>query len=281
MDSLIHGHLDIYAELGVASDAAASEIRRAFRKKALQYHPDKNPSPEAAEKFQLYSAIQSVLTSTSLRRQYDELRKISSDLPNAASREKILRFREQLRQQEARAQSERKPKKNTQALVEALSMKGIALRRQMQRSLGRAPAHISYRDLPMAGYTDAFLQRANAVLVSWKARDEAAAQISDTTLRELMEIFGPVSTAQVLQRDERYVRGRVVFATSQGFHRCLAHNFRQPANLWNGTAVRKLASLLREAEEDRSDGDEERDHQSAYVEQILAKAQQKLGTAAM
>jgi len=41
-----------YRVLGVSSDATWDEIKKAFRKLVLQYHPDRNPSPEAPEKFQ-------------------------------------------------------------------------------------------------------------------------------------------------------------------------------------------------------------------------------------
>src|SRR6185295_7326143 len=40
---------DYYEELGVARDAAAEDIRRAFRKLAAQYHPDRHPGDKAAE----------------------------------------------------------------------------------------------------------------------------------------------------------------------------------------------------------------------------------------
>src|SRR5829696_5690188 len=41
---------DPYEELGVARDADLREIRAAYRRLAKQYHPDVNPSPDAAER---------------------------------------------------------------------------------------------------------------------------------------------------------------------------------------------------------------------------------------
>lgn len=63
---------DLYAILGVSKDATADQIKKAFKKLALQYHPDKNPNnPAAEEKFKKINAAYSVLGDEVKRRQYD------------------------------------------------------------------------------------------------------------------------------------------------------------------------------------------------------------------
>ncbi len=63
--------MDYYEILGVPRDASIDEIKRAFRKLALKYHPDRNPDPQAAEKFKLITQAYQVLSDPDKRRQYD------------------------------------------------------------------------------------------------------------------------------------------------------------------------------------------------------------------
>jgi hypothetical protein len=48
--------------LGVSEDASAEQILRAYRKLAMRYHPDRNKSPEAAERFKEVREAYAVLT---------------------------------------------------------------------------------------------------------------------------------------------------------------------------------------------------------------------------
>ncbi|KAI5868557.1 hypothetical protein GGS23DRAFT_609241 [Durotheca rogersii] len=78
---------DYYSDLEVSANASAEEIKKQFRKLALKYHPDRNPGREAEvnSKFQVIQSAQEILTDDTLRRQYDEARKIySSRFPKAS-----------------------------------------------------------------------------------------------------------------------------------------------------------------------------------------------------
>lgn len=53
----------LYLTLGLAKTATLEEVRRAYRRQALLYHPDKNPGdPAAAEKFQEVNRAYAVLS---------------------------------------------------------------------------------------------------------------------------------------------------------------------------------------------------------------------------
>jgi molecular chaperone DnaJ len=64
--------IDYYELLMVSRDASDQEIKTAYRKQAMQYHPDRNPNnPEAEEKFKACSEAYSVLSDADKRAVYD------------------------------------------------------------------------------------------------------------------------------------------------------------------------------------------------------------------
>lgn len=65
---------DYYSVLGVGKKASQDEIKKAYRKLALKYHPDKNPGDKSAEeKFKSISEANEVLGDPEKRKQYDKL----------------------------------------------------------------------------------------------------------------------------------------------------------------------------------------------------------------
>ena len=64
---------DYYEVLGVNKDASAEEIKKAYRKAAMKYHPDRNPgNKEAEEKFKECGEAYEVLSDDSKRQRYDQ-----------------------------------------------------------------------------------------------------------------------------------------------------------------------------------------------------------------
>jgi DnaJ family protein C protein 25 len=62
---------DCYDLLGVPTSATASDIKKAYYKLSLKYHPDKNPDPETKSKFQKIATAYEILKDEAKREQYD------------------------------------------------------------------------------------------------------------------------------------------------------------------------------------------------------------------
>ncbi|KAI0642278.1 X-domain of DnaJ-containing-domain-containing protein [Trametes meyenii] len=63
---------EYYDLLGVPTDVNDVDLKKAYRKQAIKYHPDKNPSPDAEEKFKDISKAYQILSDPNLRAVYDK-----------------------------------------------------------------------------------------------------------------------------------------------------------------------------------------------------------------
>lgn len=68
---------DFYAMLGVDADASESTIKAAYRRKASQYHPDRNSALDAPLRFREIQVAYETLSDGEKRRSYDENRRRS------------------------------------------------------------------------------------------------------------------------------------------------------------------------------------------------------------
>ncbi len=63
---------DYYDVLGVSKDAGDKEVKSAYRKLAMKYHPDRSDAPDAEERFKEISEAYAVISDPQKRRQYDQ-----------------------------------------------------------------------------------------------------------------------------------------------------------------------------------------------------------------
>ena len=64
-----------YAALGLKSDATLTDIKKAFRQKASQFHPDRNSDPDAPARFREVQEAYDVLSDNDKRKAYDDNRR--------------------------------------------------------------------------------------------------------------------------------------------------------------------------------------------------------------
>jgi len=68
----LNGKRDYYEVLGISKTATEQEIKSAYRKMALQHHPDRNPeNQDSEEKFKEAAEAYSILSDPQKRSQYD------------------------------------------------------------------------------------------------------------------------------------------------------------------------------------------------------------------
>ncbi|CAO1378033.1 unnamed protein product [Diamesa serratosioi] len=102
--------IDLYQLFGIGIDATESEIRKAYRKKALICHPDKNPdNPKAAELFHQLSNALAILADVSARLAYDRVLKAkqASKIRNQQLDSKRQKLKSELEARERQASQQK------------------------------------------------------------------------------------------------------------------------------------------------------------------------------
>jgi len=75
MTTTMNINIDLYAVLGLTSTASPDDIKKAFRQKASEYHPDRNSSELAPARFRAVREAYDVLSDPAARSAYDDNRR--------------------------------------------------------------------------------------------------------------------------------------------------------------------------------------------------------------
>lgn len=235
---------DFYALLDIPSAAAEPEIRRAYRRTALKYHPDKisNPTPADIDKFHLLQIAYDVLSDPSVRQLYDNARearmrkKRERDMMDATKR----KMREDLEARERAGAAAAAPgvqrgvkrtwmgdddaEEKLQREIERIAENGRRMRKEAEEKLKReideeerimreeeeekrkAADRSSLRVDPTreGGANVSELER--GVKVRW-LREGRGVGLDREKLKELFGVFGKVESALTLKDKRQRVEG--------------------------------------------------------------------------
>lgn len=246
ISKIFHDNIDIFEILGVSTDSTPQEIRRAYRHKALQFHPDKYQGDSTT--FNLILTSYEILSNPLLRSQYDESCRLRT--AKLADREKLDELTRKFQDELIASENKKKQNQKHHYDVELLREDGLKRRRLQEQELIKnknETSRVSIYDISLRNNITIILPPAssNTVLLKYKYKKELKDLIDEDVITKIMEIFGHVTKVKLDGHDDRYGYAYLDFEAEEGCNNALQHNYNESAKRWDGTDVRKLASLLR------------------------------------
>jgi len=205
-------NIDWYELLGVATDADENTIKKAYRKKALSCHPDKNPdNPKAVELFHQLSQALSVLTDEDARKAFDNLLKAkkANKIRNDQLDAKRKKMKDDLEARERAAQYNKDDiilsEKKLAAEIERLQKEG---KRQLEEENEKL---IKMMEEEMNNSTSQQNQSSNykvdnsstKLKVRWKSSSKSNSKYDEDTLRTIFCKYGDVGEIIVLPNKKK------------------------------------------------------------------------------
>ncbi|EGW35540.1 DnaJ-like spliceosome component cwf23 [Spathaspora passalidarum NRRL Y-27907] len=261
-------NIDIYEFMGITRTATSAEIRKAYRQHALLYHPDKQRGDET--KFTILLKCYEILTNETLRKKYDQLS--AAKQQREIDREKLAdltrQFQDELLASEEKVRTNKKRKWGHS--IEQLKEDGLMRRRLMEQKLyekknvGEAKP-VSIDDLPVDDLIQNNFSSFDTVRLKYSYRENLRDLIDKHVIAEIMGIFGEIESVSMLNHDDRYGYALIRYKHDKDATAACNHNYNESATKWDGTKVRKLASLLRHCSVEKVNQDDYTDNPQVNV----------------
>ncbi|XP_045463523.1 dnaJ homolog subfamily C member 17 [Harmonia axyridis] len=182
---------DLYETLEIEPSCSINDIKKAYRKKALLCHPDKNPdNPNAAVEFHKLTRILAILSDEKVRESYD---KVLRGRKEAALRHKELdnkrkKFKEDLESRERFANSQKDKKKSEQEEIERLREEG-------SQALQEEVRNVTNKIRKEHGQEDPLDASKYRIKIKWKAakNDESNGGYTKDMILKFLSKYGDVN----------------------------------------------------------------------------------------
>lgn len=198
--------MDLYGLFDIQSTAQEAEIRKAYRKKALSCHPDKNPdNPKAAELFQQLTQALEVLLDKTARAAYDRVQnaKKSAEIRHKQLDAKRQKLKTDLEERERRAAEEARqsrtgykanktPEQVLQEELDRLRREGNRLVEEEMENMRRQMREERVQKQPVQSEWDSAQHR---IRITWKAdkNDPLNGGYNEETLRNYLKKYGEIT----------------------------------------------------------------------------------------
>lgn len=275
-------NINVYDLLEILNSASENEIKKSYRKKALIYHPDKNTSREAVEKFHLIKLALNILLDKSHRSNYDNwLNAIQAqvertkELSNTRKRMLDELERSEKLANKASTWNKRRANKSTDTFgidIEKLREEGMLLRKKLQQKRDQK-SQGTQKDQPSASSNltpnnSTNIDQTYSVIINWKVKQGIS--LTTDILESIMSVFGPVLSVKPTQSDNKYAAAITTYSNEQSYLKATSYDVsREKSKAWEGTSYRKLSSLLRDIKP--LDSDLEKDELYDFMIETLEK----------
>ena len=240
-----------YEILEIGQNATQSDIRRAYRKKALVVHPDKNNTANAEETFREVIVSYNVLSDLGQKGEYDKYLLDQANFLN--SEEKVNKINKSFKASKFRIDLRNKEKQHkSQVELETLKKRKIEELSEWYDDYVKKQSRdfSNLQKFPDGQHSKFTKDSVFPILTSVKWKNRKGVEFDEVLIMKLMGVFGTVLRVSVTEnnKDNNYHYARVAFKSPAAAALAATHDFSVTADYWDTLKLRKISSLLRKVE---------------------------------